>query len=69
MAYFANGTEAMIFEEQFCSRCVHGDDCPIMLLHMIHNYDECNNPNSMLHVLIPRKGAFNGDCSMFYERP
>ena len=42
-AYFSNGSEAMAFEEQFCSHCVHGqsqDGCPIFDLHFLWNYDQ-----------------------------
>ena len=56
MGYFPNGTSGMMYEDKYCARCVHsGDDgtgCSVMLLHMIHNYDECNNDNSMLHVIV-----------------
>lgn len=67
MAYFPNGTAAMIYEETYCQRCVHGDDCAVMALHMIHNYDECNKPDSFLHALIPQDGIRIGKCRMFYE--
>lgn len=44
MGYFANGTEGMIFEENVCSGCVHGQDvdapCPIWNLHNLWNYDQ-----------------------------
>lgn len=70
MAYFSNGTEGEIYYEHYCSRCVHESDgrtCSIWLAHLIHNYDECNNPKSILHTLIPRKneGLSNGECTMF----
>lgn len=75
MAYFANGTEGMSYEEQYCSRCVHGWShkeegmCPVWMLHMLDNYKECNNEQSYLHTLIPRKkdGLGNEQCAMFIE--
>lgn len=73
MGYFSNGCEGADYEEQYCSRCVHyrEDDsgCPVFLAHLLHNYDECNNENSILHLLIPRKkdGLGNEQCAMFYE--
>lgn len=66
MGYFSNGTEGEMYESQYCDRCIHQDDpCAVWLLHMLHNYDECNNDKSMLHVLIPRKGIENEQCAMF----
>lgn len=72
MAYFSNGTEGMLYEEQWCGRCIHGQDqekgCTIWDLHMLYNYDECNNKDSMLHILIPMgEDGFAGECSMFTE--
>lgn len=66
MGYFANGTEGMIFEEAFCSRCVHSDigegkeigvdpPCPIWMTHYLFAYEECNsesNAKVMLDMLI-----------------
>ena len=70
MGYFSNGTEGLDYQEQFCNRCVHDvkQDCPVWLAHMLHNYDECNNEDSILHLLIPRKGITNGQCLMFLPR-
>lgn len=73
MAYFPNGTAGMAYEEEWCSRCVHqnGPDgesgCPVWGLHLIHNYDECNKPDSFLHILIPNDGLHAGKCRMFHE--
>ena len=75
MGYFSNGTEGMAYEEQFCERCIHqgpqeGPGCPVWLLHLLHNYDECNKKDSFLHVLIPRakSGVGNEQCSMFHPK-
>lgn len=66
MGYFSNGTEGEMYEEEFCSQCAHGDNCAVLLLHMIYNYDECNNKESFLHVLIPRdENGNNMPCTMF----
>ena len=51
MAYFANGTSGMIYEEEYCSRCKNWKDleddrgfgCPIWDLHTVHNYDQVKN--------------------------
>lgn len=70
MAYFANGTEGDMYKEQYCSRCIHGggDPCAVMIAHLLHNYDECNKADSLLHLLIPRKQPpeyGNEQCTMF----
>lgn len=70
MAYFSNGAEGVGYEEAYCDRCIHqGNGCTVWLLHLLHNYDECNNEKSMLHVLIPRSrdGGGNERCTMFLD--
>ncbi|MCD1645219.1 hypothetical protein [Aurantimonas coralicida] len=69
MGYFSNGTEGMMYEEDFCSKCLHGDGCPVWDAHMLKNYEECNKPDSILHMLIPRTegGLGNGQCLMFID--
>ena len=72
MGYFSNGTQAEVYEANFCKNCVHQklDDggCAVWLAHLIHNYDECNNPDSILHMLIPRRkdDVGNDECKMFH---
>lgn len=70
MGYFSNGTEGAMYEEQYCARCVHNTDgpgCAVLAAHMLFNYQDCNNPDSILHMLIPRtKGGLGNDqCRMF----
>lgn len=73
MGYFSNGSEGSSYEEMWCDRCVHqgpddGPGCSVWFAHLIHNYDECNNPDSVLHMLIPRgDDGRNEQCSMFIE--
>ena len=72
MGYFSNGTEGDLYEAKYCSRCVHGpmneSPCTVWFLQLMNNYAECNNADSMLHVLIPReKPVGNGQCTMFLE--
>lgn len=74
MGYFSNGSEGEDYFETHCVNCLHDNEakqlhCPIWNLHLLHNYDECNNPKSILHALIPRKeGGGNGKCLMFVDR-
>lgn len=45
MAYFSNGTEGMVLDEQ-CSECLHADPdvgCPIFLVQQNFNYDQVGN--------------------------
>jgi hypothetical protein len=72
MGYFSNGTEGMDYQERYCSRCVHdkNEDCPVWAAHLLYNYQECNKPESILHMLIPRtdNGLGNSACSLFIEK-
>jgi hypothetical protein len=73
MGYFSNGTEGEDYQQKWCSRCLHENvekyiGCPVWNLHLLHNYDECNKPDSYLHRLIPRDGTENKRCSMFVDR-
>lgn len=72
MAYFPNGTAGEMYEAKYCDHCIHQkpDDggCAVWLAHMLHNYDECNKKDSILHLLIPRKGVENEQCTMFVRR-
>jgi hypothetical protein len=67
MAYFSNGSEGEFFEAQWCSKCVHDGKeagCPVMALHIIYNYQECNNKESFLGILISDEPKV---CNMFHE--
>lgn len=74
MGYFSNGESGRAYQEQYCHRCVHWppnpDDggCSVWLLHMIRNYEDCNDDSSPLHTLIPRSkdGLSNERCTMFH---
>ena len=69
MGYFPNGTSGMMYEDEYCDKCVHmllEFGCPCMDAHTLWNYDECNNGNSILHKMIPRnKNGFNERCIFF----
>lgn len=69
MGYFPNGTAGMIFEEEWCDRCLHQPDCAVWLAHLLHNYKECNNPDSILDLLIQRTGDDSASkCTMFVDK-
>lgn len=69
MGYFPNGTAGQMYEDQWCSKCIHRDGpCVVMIAHDLHNYDQCNDKDSILHLLIPRdEKGFNEQCKMFHE--
>jgi len=70
MGYFSNGTEGEMYAAKWCSWCIHNlpeYGCPVMLAHLLWNYDECNNEASVLHKMIPREGIGNGPCFAFVE--
>lgn len=79
MGYFSNGTENDMYVAEYCQNCKHGDwfhddtgdvpMCAVMMAHLLYNYDECNNKESILHILIPRDGkGYNEQCLMFLPR-
>lgn len=74
MAYFANGTEGEMYEAEYCDHCIHQktDDggCAVWLAHMLHNYEECNKKDSILHILIPMRkdGPWADECRMFVRK-
>ena len=74
MGYFSNGSDNEYYEREYCEHCLHypqgeGErECAIIDLHWLYNYDECNNKDSFLHMLIPRdKKGYNEQCRMFLE--
>lgn len=75
MGYFSNGNEGRSYETRWCDHCVHGFGttnrmCSVMDAHMLYNYDDCNNDESILHILIPRTSNKLGNkrCMMFIEK-
>ena len=63
MAYFSNGTEGAVFDEQ-CSICKYGEEaCPIAWVQGFYNYDACNNEvaTKILDELVKQDGT----CIMF----
>ena len=65
MAYFSNGSEGMVIDDQ-CSRCIHADEeahCPIAYVQLEFNYDQQKKGNEDLKkamsVLIDKDGKCN----------
>lgn len=58
MAYFPNGTSGEMLDDQ-CDECPLGKAaCPIFLVQMLHNYDQCSNEKlkDAMNLLINEKG-------------
>jgi hypothetical protein len=73
MGYFSNGSEGCSYEAAYCDKCVHQhpkNGCPCWDAHMLWNYDECNNKESILHKMIQRSedGLSNTQCSFYVPR-
>lgn len=63
MAYFSNGTEGEVFDEQ-CLKCKYwGEPCPIAWVQIDNNYEACNNPvaRKILDFLVNQDGT----CAMW----
>lgn len=69
MAYFANSSEASEYMEK-CTQCVHYNDCPIVELHLMWNYEQWKDETkrTALSTLFPNDSEFNNECRMFYEK-
>jgi len=72
MGYFSNGTEGMVYEEQYCARCVHQpkeetDGCPVWDLHHLWN-GTTGDIGGILDMLIPRdRDGINQQCALFVQ--
>lgn len=61
MAYFSNGSEGMVFDDQ-CGKCKYGlHPCPIAAVQMNYNYDAVNNQvaTNILNGLVKDDGTCN----------
>ena len=77
MGHFSNGTEGMLYEERYCSRCTfYGDDgadCPVLIAHALYNgvgvlpdsTDDQKKVKSVLDLFIPPGTPGNEKCKMF----
>lgn len=76
MAYFANGTEGLIYQETYCFRCQNwgrdkvsevsgAEGCPIWDAHLCYSYKLCNEQGTpgkeILDELIPMKSVKTKD--------
>ena len=68
-----------MYEEKYCLNCVHVEDCPILVLHSLWNYEQHKDETKMaaLELFIPRvmhsmsdgiEQKINDKCRMFVRR-
>ncbi len=66
MAYFANGSEGMILDNQ-CVDCLHANSnaaCPINFVHITYNYDQCSDGQEKLRDCLSKLVNDSGICQM-----
>ena len=72
MGYFPNGSAGADYQDRFCDHCVHDEnnDCPVWLAHLLYNGRDCNDDESILHLLIPftKDKLGNEQCLLFVHR-
>jgi formate hydrogenlyase subunit 6/NADH:ubiquinone oxidoreductase subunit I len=70
MAYFSNGSEGMVFDDQ-CNKCKYGKEaCPIAAVQMLYNYDAVkaeNNGDKTASLILDALVSDNGTCNMWKE--
>jgi len=65
MAYFSNGSEGVVFDDQ-CARCKYGQHpCPIALVQMDANYDRFNDKSGTATRILNNLVKDDGTCEMF----
>ncbi len=64
MAYFSNGSEGMVFDDQ-CGSCKYGQHpCPIALVQMEYNYDQCKDKSGVATKILNTLVKEDGACTM-----
>lgn len=66
MAYFSNGSEGMVFDDQ-CARCKFGrHPCPIAFVQIDANYDQHKDTSGTASKILGHLVKDDGTC-MVYE--
>lgn len=65
MAYFSNGSEGMVFDDE-CSECKAFDGCPIAMVHQLFNYEQVDNQlaRDILNMLVKQEDGKYVGCQM-----
>ncbi len=65
MAYFSNGSEGMVFDDQ-CAKCKYGQKpCPIAIVQTAFNYDQLKDKSGTAERILGTLVRDNGSCSMW----
>lgn len=65
MAYFSNGTEGMVFDDQ-CSKCKYGKHpCPIAFVQIDANYDQHKDKSGTATKILGHLVKPDGTCTMW----
>lgn len=64
MAYFSNGSEGMVFDDQ-CSKCKFGKKpCPIAFVQMTYNYDQHKDTSGTAKSILDQLIRQDGTCTI-----
>lgn len=65
MAYFSNGSEGMVFDDQ-CAKCKYGKaPCPIALVQMEYNYDQHKDTSGIARKILDTLVSDDGTCAVY----
>jgi hypothetical protein len=65
MAYFSNGSEGHVFDDQ-CGRCKFGKSpCPIALIQISYNYDQLKDTTGTARKIMDTLVNDSGDCAVY----
>lgn len=65
MAYFSNGSEGTVFDDQ-CAKCKFGDKpCPIAAIQIQYNYNQLNDKTGTAKHIMDELVNDKGECSIW----
>lgn len=65
MAYFSNGSEGMVFDDQ-CAKCKFGQKpCPIALVQVSYNYDQLRDKSGVARNILNTLVKPDGTCTVW----
>lgn len=67
MAYFSNGSEGSVFDDQ-CGKCKYGQiNCPIAFAQINWNYDQHKDKSGTAKEILDSLVKSDGTCQMFMQ--
>lgn len=65
MAYFSNGSEGMVFDDQ-CAKCKYGQaPCPVAAMQLLYNYDQHKDTSGIATKIMDNFVKQDGTCEMW----